>query len=357
MVAQAAAVGFAEDPSSTDVLTATDGAMVTGAALQAFATASDGLEGDVVGRLAEPAGRWSDEPGFGPPARLVRLRGGGDLTPERLAAATQVEVPVVARAFDFPVAAGPGGTAVQLELCNEVCVSCHHHGGLLWANLLALGAYLWAELVGTNVFTWLVRFIATLLKTRSLEPNVVAGGFNKVGRGAHIHPSATVEGCVLFPGAKVGAGAIVRGCVLGPGAVVEPLALVTWSVLGEGATVQRMGWCTHSILHDRAAHAGAMQLGVLGPGSSVKGGAYMLDQSLGGPVRLLQDGVLHDAPFGLLGPGLGARSVVASGVWVAAGRALPPDLTVLPDPAAVVRRVPEGISGVVRVVDGRLEPL
>jgi len=88
-----------------------------------------------------------------------------------------------------------------------------------------------------------------------------------------------------------------------------------------------------------------MQLGVLGPRVSFKHGSYLMDQSLNGAVRASVGGELYPAPLGILGVGVGADSVVASGVWVAPGRNLSPNTSVMP--SASVLSTPPPLGGVV----------
>ena len=157
-------------------------------------------------------------------------------------------------------------------------ISTHHWSGVLWANLLSLAPTLWRNLVGSTPHLWWKLPLAWM-KKRTTDPYVLAGAFNKKGKGVVIHPSAIVEGCWLQDGVTIGPGAVVRGCVLGPESKVEAQALLTFSVLGRGAVIQRRGWAQFSVVHAGAAVGGAMQLGVLGPRVSFKHGSYLMDQN------------------------------------------------------------------------------
>lgn len=334
---EAAWAGLSLGPSD-DLITHSPGSLVSAYALRDFERASRGIAGDVLGVLAPPLDLWCDHPALGRPARLLRLRGGAEgWSAERAAQATLLQVQ--GDHYDLPglLADVPGGRSTQLPLSNHVLCPADHYAGLLWANLISLGPALWRALVGP-LWAAPLRLAWGALRALSVQPFQVAGALNRVQRGARIHPSAVVEGVWLGPGASVGPGAVVRGSILGAGARVEAQALVAFSVLGPEAVVQRRGWVQYGLLDAGAAHGGAMQLGVLGPGSAVKGGAYLLDQGLPGrEVRASVRGSLHPAPLGVLGVGLGAGSMVGSGVWVAAGRAVPPRSTLLADPALVKR--------------------
>ena len=186
---------------------------------------------------------------------------------------------------------------------------------------------------------------------------VLAGAMNRKERGVHIHPSAVVEGCWLREGARVGPGAVVRGCILGPGARVEPQALAAFSVLAPGAVVQRRGWIQFGVVHERAAVGGAMQMGVLGPEASFKHGSYLMDQNTDQSVTAMVSGRRVAAPLGLLGVGVGARTVIGSGVWVAPGRSLGPDQMILPSPDGVLVRPDISAVGTFSVENGCLKRL
>jgi hypothetical protein len=231
------------------------------------------------------------------------------------------------------------GTDVQVEVADAWVLPVGHAVQLLWANLLALGPFLWGRLVGSGPLA-VLRLAGGALRAGSLQPEDVAARLNVLGAGARVHRTATVEGCVLGRNARVGAGAVVRGCVLGDDAVVEELALVEGSVLGAGARIQRMALCKFSVIEAGAAHAGIVQLGIVGAGAQVKHGATLMDMALGGAaVRVRVGTELRDAPFGLCGVIVGPGAVVGSGVRVAPGRILPPGVEIIADPDSVLRTV------------------
>lgn len=250
--------------------------------------------------------------------------------------------------------------ADAFAVSDRVVLPVRHWADLLWANLIGLGPALWGTLVSRSVPGSIVRLIWASIRSMSFRPEVVAARLSRRGRGATVHPTAVVEGAWLGPNVRVGAGAVVRASILGPGTVVEDLAVCEGVVSGEGALIQRQAMCKFSVLGPGARVAGAIQLAVMGPDSSIKRGAYLMDRSLaeGSAVRILLDGELGPAPLGMTGVCVGARTIIGSGVWVAPGRCLPPDLVIgkdsvllRPDPPA------EFEAGQVLVVrDGRLMP-
>lgn len=266
-------------------------------------------------------------------------------TPERIAAASEATFDAQER--DLPNVAGQA-----LRVADAWVFRVDHWADCLWANLLTIGPTLWARLASP----WAVGWAA--LRAGSFRPELVAGGLVERGADCFVHPSATVEFSVLGPGTRIGAGAVVRGCILQAGAVVEELTMVEGCVLGEGARIQRQAMAKYSVIEAGAAHAGIVQLGVIGAGAQVRQGATLFDQSLGAPVQVLRAGRLEAAPRGMIGVCVGPGALLGQGVRVAAGRAIPRGLTVLPDPDGVAASVElaEGVTRA-RVRHGRLEPI
>lgn len=283
---------------------------------------------------------------------LVYLRpgSGADLA-VRAAAAEPITISAEEREIPgFTIGDGP------LRVADAWVLPVGHWTQLLWANLLALGPHLWSELAGRGLLGG-ARLGWAALRAWSVQPEDVAARLVRRGAGARVHRNATVEGVWMGEGARIGAGAVVRGAVLGPGAVVEELAVVEGVVMGAGARVQRQALAKFMVIEAGAAHAGIAQLGVVGAGAQVKSGATLMDMTLGPAVRVQVRGELRPAPHGICGVCVGPRSVIGSGVRIAPGRAVPADLTVLPDPGTVLARVsrPAGATRAV-VRNGALEP-
>lgn len=271
----------------------------------------------------------------------VWLRVDGRDDPERSFSAEEREIPGI----------GPDGGAFRVA--DAWVFDVDHWARLLWANLRAIGPFLWQELVGSPAWLGVKGAIYGVFGR-----DAVAAAFVRRGARTRVHRHATVEASWLGDGVTIGAGAVVRGAVIGDGAVVEELAVVEGTVLGAGAKVQRQALAKYSVIEDGAAVAGIVQLGVVGRGAQVKHGAILMDMSLGQGVRVKRRGVLEDAPYGMLGVCVGPGAVVAQGVRIAPGRVVPAGLTILSDPAQVLRdlAVPEGCTRAT-VRDGRLEAL
>lgn len=350
--AEAIAAGLAFGPSS-DVITISAGAIASGPAIAAFVRVSHAVEGDVIGILGEPMAAWCDDPALGSPARLIRLRGGGSFDAARLAAAKTVTIPVEgASTLDVRLADVPGGRTVALPTAPAVLCAVDGWAGLLWANLLSLGPVLKAEIPRP---AWSLPFRAARALWTGGTGEAFLARMSRVDAGAFVHPDASITASWIRAGARIGPGAVVAYSIVGEGASVEAQGLVQFCVLGAKAHVQRKGFAQYAVVHTDGAVAGTLQLAVVGPGAAIKRGAVLFDQTLDGEaVRVYRHGDLHPVPLGSIGVGVGARSVLGSGVQVAPGRTVPPDLHVIADASAILRRIPEGSTGLVEVKDGTL---
>lgn len=348
--AQDAGLALRAPAPGDDIITLSPGSVATAGALRRFRRTCRGATTDQVGRLAEPMGRYHDMPALGNPARMVFLAGGGTWSAERQQGATEVIIDAPHRPWTLPAQDPETGDKAVIPMSDAVLVNSGHWSGVLWGNLLSLAPGLWGRLVGKT--PWKAAFSAArgLARARSLQPDVLAQAASVVARGAKVHPSAVVEASYIARGAVVGPGAIVRQSIVGEGAVIEPQAMLIASVMGPRARVRRRAWIKYSVLMDDAVHGGVAQLAVLGPGATTKGLSALMDQRLGGPVRVKRAGGLHPVPLGFLGVGVGARTVVGSGVWVAAGRTLPPDKWVVRS-ADTVLASPDAPSTAVDVLD------
>jgi hypothetical protein len=354
LLAEAGRAGLREG-EGPDVVTLEAGCVATAAALRAFVAQTAGLPGDVVAVVSEHPAAVAAAPALGGPARLVRLRGGGPASPERLARAAVVTLPARWRVRELALLDRVDSRRVPLASAPELVVRISAWPGLLWANLLALPDALAAALPG-SALTAPFRVALAALRAGSWQPEAIGARLVRRAAGARVHPSATVEGSWLMEGAYVDAGAVVRHAILGPGAVVEPQGLVIGAVLGPGARVQRRGFVTFGVVDAAGVVGGALQLGLVGPSAQLKIGGILLDQHLSGPVRVRSGDGLVDAPLGLIGAALGARAMVGAGVAVAAGRLVPPDVAIAAGADQVLLRCDVASPGPHRVRDGGLEP-
>lgn len=322
------------------------------------AISADGTE-DFAWRAEGRVGNLAHELAFGrEEPLLVFLAPGGAATVERIAAAPLRDQPAEERLIEFPLAEGQfSADVLELPLTERLVLPAGHWVQLLWANLLGMGPWLYRTLGGNNVVTLAWRLFWAVVRARSLQPQAVAAQYRRIGKGCRIHPSAVVEASWIGDGVEIGPNAVVRGSILADGAKVEPLALVEGCVMGRGATVQRLALAKFSVLCDRSMVGGDVQLAVLGAGAAVKRGAQLFDQAFDQAPRVRVGESLHGAPLGLIGVGVGARSLVGAGVRVAPGRAVPSDLQLVVDTNHVVRRLPREADGLHEVKDGGIRRL
>lgn len=317
-------------------------------------------ERDIAWRASGRVGNIASEValGFDDEPWLVALQPGGRASLERVADCVFVDVEVDERLVEFPLPPGQfEADVLELPLTESIVLPCGHWAQLLWANLLGLGPFLYRTLGGRNVVEMGARLVRALARARSTDPARVMATYVRLGEQCRIHPTAVVESSWLADGVEVGANAVVRGCILGEGASVEALAIVEGSVVAAQATVQRQAMVKYSVLGRRSHAAGDMQLGVLDREAALKKTAALLDQAIGGAVRVSAWGRLVRAPLGLAGVGVGRGSVVGANVFVAAGRTIPPGVVVVPAPEGVLRRIPAELpEGTYAIRDGTLVP-
>ncbi len=209
----------------------------------------------------------------------------------------------------------------------------------LWsAVLLARAAIPWP---GNGSFRWRLLGLA-----------------NVIGKGADIHPTARVEGCIIGPGAKIGAQALVRASVIGEGAVVEDRACVSYSVIGPRSFVSKYTLVYTSAGLEEANLGMSMQMCMVGRRAALTPRATPIDVIPGGDIRVLHQGKYVKADLAVLGSCFGHDTFLGADVYVAPGREIPNGLTIGPHPARVLAAIPEGLEPgqnyVVR--EGRLTP-
>ncbi len=166
---------------------------------------------------------------------------------------------------------------------------------------------------------------------------------NVIGRNCDIHPDAVIEGCVLGDNVRVGAGSYLQFCNLGDGVDVSPGAVVLSTSLGEGTQLVTREWLSLCVIYPNVFCAPRhMQLGVVGRDAQVFPSMYYDYRLDGRPIKTWFRGRLVDSGFPFMGPVVGHRAKVAGGLSLAAGRMIPNDVVVMPNPQTVLSRVPRG---------------
>jgi len=100
-----------------------------------------------------------------------------------------------------------------------------------------------------------------------------------------------------------------------------------------------------------------VQMGVLGEGSTVKRGGYLMDMNFSDGAKISWNGDMKTAPLGLIGCCLGEETIVGLGVQVAAGRWIPSNRQIVSDPSAILQKISGQKDGLYQVYKGGLKKL
>jgi hypothetical protein len=238
-----------------------------------------------------------------------------------------------------------GGQVIDWAIDLRTAVTVRHWTHLLRAHLAGLGVALWTGLaLRPHAVLWgALRF----LRARPLAV---------VGRGCRIHPTASLEGCVLEDGVTVGAYSRLQGCYLARGAIVEDHVTARLSCVGPSAHLANYAMFNMSVLGERSScgHIGA-QASVIGRDSFVSTFATLQDLNLRGNVKVWVDGALRDAGIPFLGCAVGHAVKLGAGVSIAPGRMVPSGVNLVAE--GTVSRLPADLApGDYRVERGRVVP-
>ncbi|HBC75662.1 MAG TPA: hypothetical protein DC017_12590 [Candidatus Wallbacteria bacterium] len=183
--------------------------------------------------------------------------------------------------------------------------------------------------------------LGVLFRARSINESRILSALSIIERGAKVHPTAVVEGSVIKAGAIVGAYAVVRFSVVGSGAYIDDHSAVKFSVVGEKAYIANNNVIFFSVVYPRAfLISGPYQFSCFGYDSAVMNSIpsdYRLD---GKTISVMCSGGVKDTGLRFAGSIIGHRARIAAGLIIAPGRMIPNDVTLYPDPAMVVNKVP-----------------
>lgn len=179
------------------------------------------------------------------------------------------------------------------------------------------------------------------------------------GKRVVVHPTATVEACVLGDDVTVGAYAYLRNTVVGDGCVIEQRAHLNGCALGPRTFVSLNSSLSACVTFgDTDACTNGMQACVVGPRCALTSFARPLDLAPGGPVKVDDGGALREAGELPCGAAFGPDVFVGADVAIAAGRAVPRGVKLVGEPARVLARVrPDAAPGWYAVAEGGLRPL
>jgi len=187
--------------------------------------------------------------------------------------------------------------------------------------------------------------LGVLFRARSISEAKILGALSVIEKGAKVHPTAVIEGSVIKSGAVVGAYAVVRFSVIGGGAYIDDHSAVKFSVVGEKAYIANNNVIFFSVVYPRAfLISGPYQFSCFGYDSAVMNSIpsdYRLD---GKTISVMCSDGVKDTGLRFAGSIIGHRTKIAAGLIIAPGRMIPNDVTLYPDPAMVVNKVPESAA-------------
>ncbi len=256
---------------------------------------------------------------------------------------------------------GDGNQQTMLiPVTSTLCLHVQHWAHILWLNQATYGAR-WLEILRDHTM-WCVlhgmAIVPRLLLTRNL--GVVMGAFNRVGKNARIHPTATLEASIIGDNVVVGARASVKNAVLGDNVVVGDHASVISSTLGNGASVTPRTFMVWSAAYPEAVISNyKLQVSLIGKRASLSTWAGFIDAKLQGSIDVLHDGKLQSTERSFLGSALGHGAHVGAKVLLLPGREVPNGVFIAMRDDELVREVPADLPpGVPLVRDqGSLVPL
>jgi hypothetical protein len=183
--------------------------------------------------------------------------------------------------------------------------------------------------------------LSVLFKARSINEAKILSAVSRVEKGAKVHPTAVIEGSVVKAGAIIGAYAVARFSVIGAGAYIDDHSSVKFSVIGDNAYIANNNVIFFSVVYPRAfLISGPYQFSCFGYDSAVMNSIpsdYRLD---GKTISVMCSDGVKDTGLRFAGSIIGHRTRIAAGLIIAPGRMIPNDITLYPDPAAVITKVP-----------------
>ncbi|MFN7951904.1 MAG: hypothetical protein U0610_09255 [bacterium] len=279
---------------------------------------------------------------------------------DELRARSSAEV-VELRERTFPVdlgAMGARGRSMAVPLSNGVVMHLGHWVHVWQANVFTIGLA-WAR-EATARKAWLAWILLRSLfaTTRGKIAYGFLGRLNVIGKGCLIHPSATVEGCILGPGVHVGAGAQVRFSLLGAGASIGEQAIVNGSVVGDKSIIAQQAILNLSAIYPES-FVKTIQGGLVGSESFVGGRVRFYDLKLEGSIEVEHDGGFADTKLNFLAGCVGHKASISGPVWFYPGRAIPNGYRIIQHPKQVVGRIAPDLSTTEFLVNqgGRLIPV
>lgn len=292
----------------------------------------------------------------GEPLALYRLyfvrgdappRDAGDLA-ARLEAALPVRARFREKVLSMPAPPHIAGFRhYQHPVTSSVVMHIDHWVHVLWANQLSI-QIAWVETVLDHKLWALGKLAAgglgALVRGRWSRAGMLwtlLGRANRKGANCFVHPTATVEGCLLGDNVSVGAYALVRGCLLGDNVTIEDRANVYFSVVGPDCFISKnstMVFCAGYPESDLCVNG--IQTCLFGRRCALTSRVWVIDLPAQGDVRVMHEGRLQPAGTKPLGACFGHGCFAGLDVTIGAGRAIPNGAVLIRPPGDILRKIP-----------------
>lgn len=238
------------------------------------------------------------------------------------------------------------GFRLEIIVTHEGILALNHWSRLIEVNHMALLCWWLPRGIG-DVLWALCRLLWAFPWTSKYR---VLRSFNVIGKGCDIHPSASVEGCILEDGVVIGPNSTVQGSYLCRKSRVGANAHIQGSFLRPEAFVSFMTSVTSSIIMERGISSlPAANVCVIGREARSLSGAYLtdvrLDQKGLREVKVSHKGALTGSGKRFLGSAIGHGSIIGSGLWINSGLSVPNGTMLVRDRLGTVMKLGELEAG------------
>ncbi|HUU00563.1 MAG TPA: hypothetical protein VM425_03885 [Myxococcota bacterium] len=240
-----------------------------------------------------------------------------------------------------------GFSRYEHPVTSSVVMHVVHWVHVLWANQLAVQIE-WVENVldhkAWSLGKALSSGLAALLRGRISKAGylwTLMGRANRKGKNCFIHPTATVEGCLLGDNVKIGAYTLVRGCLVGDDVTIEDRANVYFSVVGPKCFISKnstMVFCAGYPDSDLCVNG--IQACLFGSRCALTSRVWVVDLRAAGQTRVMHQGSLQPIDNKLLGACFGHGCFAGLDVTIGQGREIPNGAVLIRPPGDILRRIP-----------------
>ncbi len=244
----------------------------------------------------------------------------------------------------------------SIPITPEGILHIEHWMHITDANHLAMQGFHWRITPRT-----VIKGLLAVFRGFSFNPWRVMGRYNYRGRGCRIHPTASVEACVLGDNVEIGAHSVIRGSFIGDNVKIDSNCDVSFSVIGDNCVVAFHTKVNFSVLYPSSlVSSPGFQCALIGKGAVQTSQAILfdmlLDRKLQKTIKVMHKDRVIDSGRMFLGPCLGHGATVGGGVFINPGVVVPNGVTIVKEPGEVLTRQKKTKlkKGIYIVKDGEL---